>query len=66
MKHDLNTGTWQDDTGCPISIILAATPDDSSVDILVLCEMIKNKTSCAMKQPVHQSQPALSAHSLSS
>jgi len=21
MKHDLTTGTWQDDTGCPISII---------------------------------------------
>ncbi len=27
MKHDLTTGTWQDDTGCPISIILAATSD---------------------------------------
>ena len=22
MKQDLTTGTWQDDTGCPISIIL--------------------------------------------
>ena len=28
MKHDLTTGAWQDDTGCPISIILAATSDD--------------------------------------
>ena len=28
MKHDLTTGTWQDDTGCPISIILVATSDD--------------------------------------
>jgi len=28
MKHDLTTGTWQDDTGCPMSIILAATSDD--------------------------------------
>ena len=27
MKHDLTTETWQDDTGCPISIILAATSD---------------------------------------
>jgi hypothetical protein len=27
MKHDLSTGTWQDDTGCPISIILATTSD---------------------------------------
>jgi hypothetical protein len=27
MKHDLTTGTWQDDTGCPISIILVATSD---------------------------------------
>ena len=25
MKDDLTTGTWQNDTGCPISIILAAT-----------------------------------------
>jgi len=28
MKHDLTTGTWQDDNGCPISIVLAATSDD--------------------------------------
>jgi len=28
MKHDLTTRTWQDDTGCPISIVLAATSDD--------------------------------------
>ncbi len=27
MKHDLTTETWQEDTGCPISIILAATSD---------------------------------------
>jgi len=27
MKHDLTTGTRQDDTGCPISIILATTSD---------------------------------------
>jgi hypothetical protein len=27
MKHDLTTGTWQDDTGCPISIVLATTSD---------------------------------------
>jgi len=27
MKHDLTTWTWQDDTGCPISIVLAATSD---------------------------------------
>jgi len=27
MKHDLTTGTWQDDTGCPISIVFAATSD---------------------------------------
>ena len=30
MKHDLTTGTWQDDTGCPISIVLAATSDEPS------------------------------------
>jgi len=30
MKHDLTTGTWQDDTGCPISIVLAATSDVGS------------------------------------
>jgi len=28
MKHDLTTGTWQDDTGCPISFVLAATSDE--------------------------------------
>ena len=27
MKHDLTTGTWQNDTGCPISIILVTTSD---------------------------------------
>ena len=27
MKHDLTTGTWQDNTGCPITIVLAATSD---------------------------------------
>jgi hypothetical protein len=27
MKHDLTTGTWQDDTGCPISIILVSISD---------------------------------------
>jgi len=27
MKHDPTTGTWQDDTGCPISIILVSTSD---------------------------------------
>jgi hypothetical protein len=29
MKYDLTTGTWQDDTGCPISIILVSTSDVS-------------------------------------
>jgi hypothetical protein len=29
MKHDLTIGTWQDDTGCPISIILVTTSDVS-------------------------------------
>jgi hypothetical protein len=28
MKQDLTTGTWQDDTGCPISIILVSTSDE--------------------------------------
>ena len=27
MKHDLTTGIWQDDTKCPISIILVTTSD---------------------------------------
>jgi hypothetical protein len=27
MKHDLTTGTWQDDNGCPISIILVSISD---------------------------------------
>jgi len=27
LKHDLTSGTWQDDTGCPISIILVSTSD---------------------------------------
>ena len=27
MKYDLTTGTWQDDTGCPITIILVTTSD---------------------------------------
>ena len=31
MKHDLTTGTWQDDTGCPISIILVSTSDVGGV-----------------------------------
>ena len=30
MKQDLTTGTWQDDTGCPISIILVSTSDERS------------------------------------
>ena len=29
MKHGLTTGTCQDDTGCPISIVLAATSDEN-------------------------------------
>ena len=36
--------------------------DYSSEDILVSCGMIEDKTSCAVKQPGHQSQPALSVH----
>ncbi len=36
MKHDLTTGTWKDDTGCPISIVLAATSD-------VVCESYRLK-----------------------
>ena len=31
MKHDPTTGTWQDDTGCPISFVLAATSDADTV-----------------------------------
>jgi len=37
MKHDLTTGTWQDDTGYPISIVLAATSDDA--DQAVRCRV---------------------------
>ena len=33
MKHDLTTGTWQDDTGCPISIVLAATSDVDTIRV---------------------------------
>ena len=29
MKHDLTTGTWQDDIGCPISGIILATTSDA-------------------------------------
>ena len=36
MKHDLTTGTWQDDTGCPISIILVSTSDDSHKDGIMM------------------------------
>jgi len=32
MKHDLTTRTWQDDTGCPISFVLAATSDGPPSD----------------------------------
>jgi len=32
MKHDLNTGTWQDYTGSPISIILVTTSDENLGD----------------------------------
>ena len=35
MKHDLTTGTWQDDTGCPISIILDTTSDVTDIQKLV-------------------------------
>ena len=35
MKHDLTTGTWQDDTGCPISIILVSTSDEYRPNIPV-------------------------------
>jgi len=34
MKHGLTTGTWQDDTGCPISIILVSTSDDRQYQAL--------------------------------
>ena len=47
MKHDLTTGTWQDDTGCPISIILVSTSDaqsqrrrQSRTSIARLCPLI--------------------------
>ncbi len=32
MKHDLTTGTWQDNTGCPISIILVTTSDEPKMN----------------------------------
>jgi len=31
MKHDLTTGTWQDNNGCPISIIMVTTSDVSQI-----------------------------------
>jgi hypothetical protein len=37
MKHDLTTGTWQDDTGCPISIILVSISD---VDIVTVTRIV--------------------------
>jgi hypothetical protein len=45
MKHDLTTGTWQDDTGCLISIILAATSD---VDKELLCVVATLREFCSM------------------
>jgi hypothetical protein len=36
MKHDLTTGTWQDDTGCPISFVLAATSDVCNFEFMGL------------------------------
>ena len=41
MKHDLTTGTWQDDTGCPISIIFVATSDGcSTVEECIVCRAL--------------------------
>ena len=40
MKHDLTTGTWQDDTGCPISIILATTSDGFDFVALRACFLV--------------------------
>ena len=38
MKHDLTTGTWQDDTGCPISIILVSTSDEAWFDEVTMLD----------------------------
>ena len=47
MKHDLTTGTWQDDTGCPISIVLAATSDDDE----------PKKNTCPHCKKYHRKKP---------
>ncbi len=47
MKHDLTTGTWQDDTGCPISIVLAATSD-----VVELMYTSRKATLCNVEQLV--------------
>jgi hypothetical protein len=34
MKNDLTTGTWQDDIGCPINIILLCTSDVATDNVI--------------------------------
>jgi len=56
MKHDLTTGTWKDNTGCPISIILATTSDGDGYGIIKAQPMTytelqrgKSTTSCTQR-----------------
>ena len=47
MKHDLTTGTWQDDTGCPIIIILVTTSDECRCSVrlpIFVCALVYGQT----------------------
>ena len=50
MKHDLTTGTRQDDNGCPISIILAATSDEGENLDLSLSRRDKSRDQLDLSQ----------------
>jgi hypothetical protein len=51
MKHDLTTGTWQDDTGCPISIILVSTSDEHQKTSLVEYCLVHHNIFCVTHSP---------------
>ena len=55
MKHDLTTGTWQDDTGCPIIIILVTTSD--WIHHWVLLQFVHPSFSVPCKTDLNEKHP---------
>ena len=54
MKQDLTTGTWQDDTGCPISIILVSTSDAPAPAAAAASALLTLSTTANVGRPALQ------------